>query len=123
MNNILASGAVKNPFEILSPGSPLVTANNPLKPGAVIFLLLGNIFKMAIVAAAIYALWNFLLAGYSFMSAGGDPKNISKAWEKIYQTVLGLVVAAGSVTIAALIGYLIFKDATFLLTPRLITPN
>lgn len=118
----LASGPIVNPFSKLAPLSPL-NNSSPSQPGKPIFDLLGNFFKMAIVGAALYSLFNFLIAGYGFISANGDPKAISKAWEKIYQSIIGLLIAAGSITIAAVIGYLIFKDATFLITPRIITPN
>jgi len=121
ISTLLASGNITNPFTRL--GVTWLSTSDPNKPGAPLFTLLGTFFKLAIVIASLYALFNFLLAGYQYMSAGGDPKNISKASAKIYQTMIGLLVAAGSVTIAAVIGYLIFQDATFLIIPRIITPT
>ena len=122
ISKLLASGAIEPPY---GPGKLNVPgfSSYSSQPGAPFFMLLGNLFKLAIVIAGIFALWNFLFAGYQFMSAGGDPKNISKAWEKIYQSVIGLFIAAGSITIAGVIGYLIFKDATFLIIPRIVTPT
>lgn len=82
--------------------------------------LLNLVLRLMIVGAGIYALFNFILAGYSFLSAGDDPKKIEAAWAKIWQTALGLAVAAGAFVLAAIFGYLIFGDVNFILNPQLI---
>ena len=81
--------------------------------------LLNMILKVMVIGAGIYALFNFILAGYAFLSAGDDPKQIQSAWAKIYQSVIGLLFAAGALVLAAIFGLLIFGDATFLLQPTL----
>jgi len=83
---------------------------------------IGNVIKILIVGAGVYALFNLLLAGYSFMSAGGDPKKIADSWAKIWQTMLGLAVAAGSFVLAAIFGRLIFGDYNALLQLRIFAP-
>jgi hypothetical protein len=86
---------------------------------------LGNIInlvlKVMIIGAGLYALFNLVLAGYAFMSAGDDPKKMAGAWAKIWQTLLGLVLAVGAFVLAAIFGYLIFKDAGALLKPSIPT--
>lgn len=77
--------------------------------------LINNFLKLLIVGAGLYALFNFVLAGYAFMSAGDDPKKMAAAWAKIWQTLLGLTLAAGAFVIAALVGWLIFRDPNTLL--------
>ncbi len=84
--------------------------------------LLNNIVRLVIVAAGIYAFINLILAGYGFMSAGDDPKKIAAATRKIWQTLLGLAVVAGSFVLAALFGQVLFGDATALLQLRFVTP-
>ncbi len=81
-----------------------------------------NVIKLLIVVAGLYALLNFILAGYGFMSAGGDPKNIQNAWAKIWQTLVGLLIVAGSLVLAAIFGWLIFGDATAILSPKVYGP-
>jgi hypothetical protein len=83
---------------------------------------LGNIVKTLIAIAALYALFNLVLAGYAFMSAGDDPKKIAGAWAKIWQTILGLTVAAGAFVIAGIIGQILFDDPFALTTPRFFGP-
>ena len=56
------------------------------------------------------------------MSAGDDSKKVAGAWAQIYQTILGLAVSAGSFVLAAIFGWLLFKNPYFLLQPILPTP-
>ena len=104
------------------------TVNRP--PGADVYgdidpglpTFIGNVIKTLIVVAGLYAVFNFVLAGYAFMSAGGDPKKIADAWAKIWQTILGLIIAAGAFVIAALVGLLLFRDTDALLQLRIFGP-
>ncbi len=84
-------------------------------------VLLNIILKILIIAGGIYALFNFILAGYGFLSASGDPKQISAATAKIYQTVIGLLIMAGSFVLAALFGWLIFGDPDAIINPSIPT--
>lgn len=77
------------------------------------------IFNLLIVGGGIYALFNFILAGYAFLSAGSDPKKVEGAWAKIWQSVIGLVFIAGSFLLAAIFGQLIFGSPTAILNPSL----
>ena len=78
--------------------------------------------RALVVGAGIYALFNLVLAGYAFMSAGDDSKKVASAWAKIYQTLMGLAFSAGAFVLAAIIGQLIFKNPLFLLQPSIPTP-
>ena len=66
------------------------------------------IIKLVIVVAGLYAFFNLVMAGYAFMSAGDDPKKMTAAWSKIWQSILGLAIAAGSFVLAAIIGRLLY---------------
>jgi hypothetical protein len=83
--------------------------------------LLDRTVKLLIIGAGIYAVVNLILAGYSFMSAGDDPKKVGAAWSMIYQTIIGLAVAAGSLVLAAIFSELLFGDPLFLLKPTIPT--
>jgi hypothetical protein len=106
MDNIF--GNIKQP-------APLANFN-PVESGG-IGQFLNLILQVLIVGAGIYALFNLILAGYAFLSAGDDPKKIEAAWAKIWQTVLGLIVVAGAFVLAAIFGWLIFRDPSFILSP------
>ena len=77
--------------------------------------------KLLIVGGGIYALFNLVLAGYSFLSAGDDPKKVEAAWGKIWQTAMGLIFMAGAFVLAAIFGQLVFGDWTFILNPQIPT--
>lgn len=85
-------------------------------------LFISNLLKFIIVVAGLYALFNFVLAGYSFMSAGGDPKKIEAAWAKIWQTLIGLTFAAGGFIIAGIISRLIFGNIFYIFRLRVFGP-
>ena len=91
--------------------------------GGAIGTLLNLVFNIMIVVAGIYALFNFILAGYMFLSAGDDPKQIQNAWAKIYQSVIGLLFAAGALVLAAIFGQIIFGDPMFLIAPEIPVPG
>ncbi|KKU12180.1 MAG: hypothetical protein UX19_C0005G0012 [Candidatus Woesebacteria bacterium GW2011_GWA1_45_8] len=84
---------------------------------------ISNIIKTLIGIAGLYALINLVLAGYAFMSAGDDPKKVAGAWSKIWQSLLGLTVAAGAFILAAIFGRLLFGEYTALLRLRVFVPN
>lgn len=104
-------------------GSPLAnTGYGSIQSGAV-GMFITNILRLAFVAAGIYALFNFIIAGYSYMNAAGDSKKLSEAWSRIWQSLLGLVIIVGSFALASLFGYLIFNDAGFILNPTIYGPG
>lgn len=115
MTNLLAD----NPFGTIVAPSPL--AHFGTDPGVAIGKLIQLAIWILIIGAGIFALFNFILAGYGFLSAGSDPKKVEGAWAKIWQSALGLAVAAGALVLAAIFGQLIFGSATAILNPT-ITP-
>jgi hypothetical protein len=82
-----------------------------------------NLLKLAITGAGLFALFNFIIAGYTFLSAGGDPKKVESAWSRIWQSLIGLLFVAGSFVLAAIFGWLIFKDPTAILNPKITGPD
>lgn len=87
-----------------------------------ITLFLTNILRLVFVGAGIYAFLNLVIAGFQYMSAGGDTKLLAAAWARIWQSLMGLVIIVGSFALAALFGYLIFGDPGFILNPKIYGP-
>lgn len=117
MLNLLAQDS--NPFGTIT--APAAISKYADNPAGGIGNLIQTVIWILIIGAGIYALINFILAGYSFLSAGEDPKKVAGAWAKIWQTALGLLVAAGAFVLAAIFGQLIFGDPTFILNPKIPT--
>lgn len=82
-----------------------------------------NVFRLFFVAAGIMALFNFLVAGFKFINAGGDSKAVGAAWDKIWQSLLGLVIVVGSFALASLMGQLLFGRPDFILNPTIYGPQ
>lgn len=82
-----------------------------------------NLLKLLILGAGVFAFLNVIAAGYSFLGAGGDPKKVEGAWAKIWQSLLGLLFVAGSFVLAAIFGWLVFKDPTAILFPKIYGPK
>jgi len=103
------------------------TVSNPLPyadvRGGGLVLFLSNILRLVFVVAGIYAFINLILAGFGYMSAGGDSKALTKSLDKIWQTLLGLAVIAGSFVLAAIFGYIMFGNAMFILQPAIYGPK
>lgn len=111
-------GTIDNPFDVLSPG------NYAGSSGEGLIIIISNLVRLAMVLAGIYTLINFILAGYGFLSAGGDPKLIQKSQERIWRSVLGLMIVVGSLVIAAVVGWIIYGESNWniLISPRIYTP-
>lgn len=108
-----------NPFGNIKAPEPLARFGDVTGGFGSLFTV---ILRLMIVIGGIYALINFILAGYTFLSAGSDSKKIEEAWAKIYQSVIGLLVMAGAFVLAAVFGYIIFGNASFIINPILPTP-
>lgn len=118
MQNLIAQ---TNPFGEVTVPEPLRTTYGS-EAGPAFGKLIQFGLRALIVGAGIYALFNLVLAGYAFMSAGDDSKKVSGAWSQISQTLIGLAFAAGAFVLAAIIGQLIFKNPLFLLQPSIPLP-
>ncbi|MDO8551438.1 MAG: hypothetical protein Q7S03_02050 [bacterium] len=91
-------------------------------PGAGLIDFFNALLQLLIVVAGLYTLINLIFAGYQFISAGGDPKAVEKAWAKIWQSLIGLLIVAASFLLAAIFGWLLFQDPGAILNPKIITP-
>lgn len=117
MQNLIAQD---NPFGTVTVPAGLSAYGS--EPGPAFGKLIQFGLRALVVGAGIYALFNLVLAGYSFMSAGDDSKKVSGAWSQISQTIMGLAFSAGAFVLAAIFGQLLFNNPLFLLQPTIPTP-
>ncbi len=89
-------------------------------PGLLYFA--NALLKLIITLAGLFAFLNIIIAGYQYMSAGGDSKKIGEATSKIWQSLMGLLLVAGSFVLAVIFGWLLFGDATAILMPKIYGP-
>ena len=95
------------------------------KGGEVLGLIpfVNALLKLIIVLAGLFAFFNLIIAGYQFMSAGGNPEAIGKAWSRIWQSLIGLLIIAGSFVLAVIFGWLLFGDASAIISPQIYGPG
>ncbi len=86
-------------------------------------ILLNIVLRTLILGAGIFTIFNLIMAGYGFISSGGDPKGVVAAQQKITFSVIGLVVAAGAFVIAGILGAILFGDANAILQLKIFKPS
>ena len=85
--------------------------------------LVSNIIKMIMVVGGLWAFINLIVAGLTYVTAGDNPDEIKKANDKMTKSLIGLVIMFGSFTIAGILGWIFYGDATALINPKIYTPN
>lgn len=110
----------------MNPSPFFGTVNPPTLYGGIsegLVLFLNNILRLVFVVAGLFAFLNLIIAGFQFLSAGGDPKTIEKAWNRIWQSLVGLLIIVCSFLLAAIFGYLLFGDPGAILQIKIWGPG
>lgn len=84
---------------------------------------LNNIFILLTVGAGIFALFNFIRAGYTYMGAKDEKEKLEDAGAMIVNSLIGLLIIASAFVIAALAGQIFFGDWQFILNPKISGPD
>ncbi len=87
-----------------------------------LILFLNNILRVAIFAAGIFALINFLISGIQYIGSSGNPETLKQASSRMWLSFLGLVIATSSLVIAGIIGLVFFGHATAIINPIIYGP-
>jgi hypothetical protein len=75
------------------------------------------------VAAGLFMLLNLVVAGFEYISSGGNPESTSNAWRKMYMSLIGMAVIVGAYALAAVAGLLLFGEANAILSPQITGPG
>ena len=122
MNKIINTiYAQDNPWGKVDPPSVFKDKIEQYPTGGLLFVYVNNFIKIIIVAAGMFALFNFITAGYTFITSGGNPDKVEEAWNKILHSFLGLAVIASSFILAGIAGQLLFGNPTYFLQFRIWT--
>ncbi len=108
-------GQINNPYQ-----GAYNTGNTTDFSGGVLFFI--NILRLAFVVAGLLVLLNLVIAGFQFLNAQGDPKAIEQAWNKIWQSLVGLLIIVSSFIIIGLTSFIFFGDPMFILRPTVYGP-
>lgn len=111
-----------NVFGKINLPGPLAGYGEFNKPKGGLVGLLNNLYKLIALGAGLFAVINFILAGFAIMSAQGDPEKISKAQTKIWNSIIGLIIIVAVFAFARLIGWMVFHDPYFITNPYIEGP-
>jgi len=89
--------------------NPPPTAYGDLQSRGLVSFL-NNVVSLLITLSGIFVLVNFVMAGYLYLSASGNPQKTAQAGSKILNSLLGLIIIAAAFIIAQIIGQVVFND-------------
>lgn len=110
-------GKIEAPAGVADLNDEAGETNNNI--GLMIFI--SNIIKIASVVAGLWVMFNFISAGFTYITANGDSGAYAKIGEKLSLSATGLLLIVASYTIAGILGLLIFGDATYIINPQIPT--
>src|SRR3989338_4982190 len=87
-----------------------------------LILLFNNVLKVTIYGSMAFALVNFLVSGIQYIGSSGNPELIKTASARIWISLLGLLVAGGSLVLAGILGLVFFGDALAIINPKVYGP-
>ena len=113
--------------EVQPPGGirTLNAAGNPSDPSGYnsigLIFFLSQLLRLATIVAGIWVMFNFIFAGLIYVSSNGDAAAHGKVSEKITYSVIGILIIVVAYTLAAIVSLLFFGDASYILSPTLVT--
>ncbi len=110
-------GEVQNPLSRLSGQD-----RDLIGPGGLINLISSSV-RLIVVVAGLFAFFNILFAGVSYITSGGDPKGIEAARQKILMSVVGLVIVAGTFIVTAIFSMIFYGRPDAILNPTIYGPT
>ncbi|MFH2118382.1 MAG: hypothetical protein ABII10_01450 [Candidatus Paceibacterota bacterium] len=93
--------------------------NAAAEGGIGLIIFVSNLIRLATVIAGIWVMITFILAGWEYIISSGDSKGVTKAAAMMTNSLIGLALIVGAYTIAAIIGLILFGDATYIINPTL----
>lgn len=73
-------------------------------PSNLLTTIISNILGILTIFAGIWFLFQAIMAGYSYLSAGGDKTRIENAWRKLTNALIGLAIVVAAYGLIALLG-------------------
>lgn len=101
--------------------NPLQSGYGDVNPGLPNFI--SNVVKVIFIAAGLYAFFNLMIAGITYITANGDKGKLENALYSINMSLIGLVILAGAAIITGIVSFLLYNDATAILRPNIVGPG
>lgn len=82
-----------------------------------------NVITIIFAAAGLFAFFNLMFAGITYITSNGDQKKLETALNSINMSLIGLVIMVGAAAVTGIISYLLFGSATAILSPKITGPG
>lgn len=105
-------------FGSISPPPGVSNYDNAAGGEIGIVAFFSTLLQIGTLIAGIYVLIQLIIAGWEYITADGA-NGANKVKDRFTYSIIGLVIIVTSYAIAALIGFILFGDATFIINPRL----
>lgn len=100
-----------------------VAEYNTAAGGIGLLIFISRIVQLVFVVGGLVVVYNFISAGFIYLTSEGDSKAHEKVKNQVTYSVIGLVMLVLSFGFAGLLGALFFQDATFFLDPTIQGPQ
>ncbi len=101
-----------------------VAAFNEQAGGGIgLLIFISNMIKLGTVIAGIWVLFNFIQAGFTYITSSGDSGAHKKVTDQLTMSVIGLVIIVTAYTLIAVISLLLFGKADYILNPTICGPT
>ncbi len=87
--------------------------------GIGILIFISTLLHFFAVICGIWTLFNFLISGFTLITAQYDTKAQTDVKDRLTMTVIGLVVIVAAYTFAGLFGLIFFGSASAIINPKL----
>lgn len=84
--------------------------------------LLSNILRLTIFAAGLYTLINLIISGIQYIGSSGNPELLKQASSRIWISLLGMIIIAAAIILAAVIGIIFFGNYKAIIEPAIPNP-
>ncbi len=104
-------GSIKSP----------ITGYGSVQSGLPAFI--SNIVRVIFVAAGLFAFFNLIFAGFTYITAAGDKQKIEKALVSINMSLTGLVIIVAASIVTGIVSFILFGSPTAILAPNIVGPG
>lgn len=102
------------------PGTDVWTASfAKTSTGNPLIFFASRLVQIFMAVAGVWIFVNILLAGFYYVSAGSETKNLEKARGMITNSAIGLVLIMLAYSITAIVSMIFFGDPNFLINPTI----
>ena len=91
-------------IEQIGEGEGLGRWSNPTEPGIILADIISMTLGVMTIGAGIWFLFQVIISGYNYLSAGGDKERLVNAGRKLTNAIIGLTIVVAAYALMGLFG-------------------